>query len=94
MTPEDKKDSEFETRKKQAQVEVGTLMWLTIKTRPDIGPVVGIAASHIAHNPGESLRLCEGIWKYLAMTAALECTWSKQMKEGYRYTGKETYLLS
>ena len=49
LAPEVKND-EFPRKKTLAQIEVGTLMWLTIKTRPDIGPVVGIAASSIAHN--------------------------------------------
>ena len=73
VTPEGKlvpeeKDELFPGRKKQAQKEVGTLMWLTIKTRPDIGPVVGTASSCIAHNPSETIRLCDGVWKYLAVT--------------------------
>ena len=71
LAPEDKMDEGFAGRKTLAQIEVGTLMWLTIKTRPDIGPIVGIAASSIAHNPEETLRLCVGVWKYLAMTADL-----------------------
>ena len=40
LEPEEKND-EFPGKKKLAQIEVGTLMWLTVKTRPDIGPVVG-----------------------------------------------------
>ena len=30
--------------------------------------IVSIAASNIAHNPSETLRICEGIWKYLGVT--------------------------
>ena len=68
---QEEKNDEFPRKKNRAQIEVGTLLWLTIKTRPDIGPVVGIAASCIAHNPSETLRLCQGIWMYLAMTPDL-----------------------
>ena len=30
--------------------------------------MTAIAASCIAHNPREALRLCDGIWKYLGVT--------------------------
>ena len=43
-------------------------MWATLKSRPDICVSVSIAASQIAHNPTESVRMCVGIWKYLAVT--------------------------
>ena len=95
LAPEDKKDPDFEIRKKKAQVEVGTLMWLTIKTRPDIGPTVGIAASSIAHNPKEALRLCDGIWKYLAMTADLAMVLEKtqEQREKIHKSGERTQIL-
>ena len=80
IAPEEK-DEKFQERKKKAQIEVGTLMWLTIKTRQDLGPVVGIAASNIAHNPGETIKMCEGIWKYLAMTADLGMVLEKTHEE-------------
>ena len=55
------KDGMFEKVKKEAQQEVGTVMWLSPKTRPDIATVISDAASHVAHNPTESLRICKGI---------------------------------
>ena len=60
------KDGEFERNKKEAQKEVGTTQWLSLKSRPDISTITSIAASRIAHNPKEALRLRSGIWKYLA----------------------------
>ena len=65
------KDENFQRRKKTAQIEVGTLMWLTIKTRPDLGPVVGIAASNISHNPAETIRMCQSIREQLARNVDL-----------------------
>ena len=67
LFPEDE-EPEFETNKKEAQKEVGTIQWLSLKSRPDISTVTAIAASCIAHNPSEALRLCDGIWKYLGAT--------------------------
>ena len=62
------KDKSFEIRKKDAQKEVGTLMWAALKSRPDVAVSVSIAASQVAHNPTEALRMTAGIWKYLACT--------------------------
>ena len=67
LVPE-KDEPEFEKNKKEAQREVGTIQWLSLKSRPDISTVTAIAASCIAHNPREALRLCDGIWKYLGAT--------------------------
>ena len=67
LVPEEK-DGEFENRKKEAHQELGTIQWLSLKYRPDISTVTSIAASCIAHNPKEALRMCDGIWRYLAAT--------------------------
>ena len=63
--PEDK-DEKFQERKMKAQIEVGTLMWLTIRTRPDLCQIVGVAASNITHNPAETIRMCQSIRGQLA----------------------------
>ena len=49
--PPEHDDSDFEVNKKEAQKEVGTIQWLSLKSRPDISTVTAIAASCIAHNP-------------------------------------------
>ena len=62
------KDKEYAKRLKMCQEEVGTLMWLGIKTREDILTSVSIAASMQTKNPEMTLKYVDGIWKYLAMT--------------------------
>ena len=60
---------QFEATKRLAQKECGTLMWLALRSRPDIAACLGIAATQITSRPGESLRLCKGIWRYLRATS-------------------------
>jgi len=80
--PPEKDDSDFEVNKKEAQKEVGTIQWLSLKSRPDISTVTAIAASCIAHNPKEALRLCDGIWKYLGATWELRMFMKPTMIQG------------
>ena len=58
----------FEENKRLAQKECGTLMWLALRSRPDVAACLGIAATQITSRPSESLRLCKGIWRYLRAT--------------------------
>ena len=62
------KDKDYYKNLKTCQEEVGTLMWLGIKTREDILTAVSIAASMQTKDPQMTLKYVEGIWKYLAMT--------------------------
>ena len=66
--PMDKNSSEYVQSLKQAQEEIGTLMWLSIKTRADLLAIVSIAASIQSRDPTEALRIAKGCWRYLAMT--------------------------
>ena len=78
LIPEDRTAPEFQQQKKLAQQEVGTLMWVALKSRPDIYAAVSIAATHVANFPTEAVRLCTGIWRYLGGTV------NAKMKNGKR----------
>ncbi|CAE7548918.1 RE1 [Symbiodinium sp. CCMP2592] len=59
------RDNNLERNMKLAQKEAGTLMWIALRSRPDIAACLGIASTLITVRPTESLRLCKGIWRYL-----------------------------
>ena len=62
------KDRTYHKMLKKCQEEIGTLMWLGIKTRPDIMTSVSVSASMQTKDPSQTLEFVEGVWKYLAMT--------------------------
>ena len=68
---DERNEKDFETNKRQAQSELGCLLWLATKTRGDIAAVVGSAATTITRTPTESLRLARGVWRYLRATCFL-----------------------
>ncbi|OLP85945.1 Retrovirus-related Pol polyprotein from transposon TNT 1-94 [Symbiodinium microadriaticum] len=72
----------FEETKRLAQKECGTLMWLALRSRPDIAACLGIAATQITSRPGESLRLCKGIWRYL------RATWDQTLSYSFAEAGE------
>ena len=53
---------------KQAQRELGTLMWLATKTRPDIAATCGILWTMIVLRPDIVLQKAVGMWKYIRHT--------------------------
>ena len=53
---------------KQAQRELGTLMWLATKTRPDIAATCGILSTMIVLRPDMVLQKVVGMWKYIRHT--------------------------
>ena len=53
---------------KAAQTELGCLLWISTKTRPDILAAVSIAASHLHKCPSRILRVAHGCWRYLRAT--------------------------
>ncbi|CAE7231546.1 unnamed protein product [Symbiodinium sp. CCMP2592] len=53
---------------KQAQRELGTLMWLATKTRPDIAATCGILSTMIVLRPDMVLQKVVGMWKYIRYT--------------------------
>ncbi|CAE7437089.1 RE1 [Symbiodinium sp. CCMP2592] len=73
------RDNAFNSNMRLAQKEAGTLMWIALRSRPDIAACLGVASTLITSRPSESLRLCKGIWRYL------RSTWEKTLH--YRYGG-------
>ncbi|CAE7916479.1 unnamed protein product [Symbiodinium necroappetens] len=66
--PPETRDDEYKKRVKQGQSEVGSLMWVGLRTRPDILSTVGSAACMLVNNPTETLRLTKGLWRFLRHT--------------------------
>ena len=66
--PVEEHGDEWEKNKQLAQKECGVLMWIALRSRPDICACLGIAATQVATHPSESLKLTKGIWRYLRAT--------------------------
>ncbi|CAE7365247.1 unnamed protein product [Symbiodinium sp. KB8] len=66
--PPEPRDEEYQKRVKQGQSEVGSLMWVGLRSRPDIMSTVGAAACLLVNNPTETLRLTKGLWRFLRHT--------------------------
>ena len=54
--------------KRKCQEEVGVLIWVASRTRPDIAGSVSIAATMTTFNPDEGFILIKGIWNYVTTT--------------------------
>ena len=68
LMPPEEHSQGWEKAKNLAQKECGVLMWVALRSRPDIAACLGIAATMVSSHPGESLRLTKGIWRYLRAT--------------------------
>ncbi|CAE7399595.1 unnamed protein product [Symbiodinium pilosum] len=53
---------------KEAQRELGALLWLATKTRPDLASTVGILATLVVLRPDLVLQKTVGVWKYVRHT--------------------------
>ena len=53
---------------KEAQRELGALLWLATKTRPDLASTVGILATQVVLRPDLVLQKVVGVWKYVRYT--------------------------
>ena len=53
---------------KEAQRELGALLWLATKTRPDLASTVGILATMVVLRPDLVLQKTVGVWKYVRHT--------------------------
>ena len=53
---------------KTAQGHIGSLMWLALKTRPDVAAVTGSIACIATLNPILATKLAIGVWRYLLHT--------------------------
>ena len=60
--------SEYNSNLKSAQTELGCLLWICTKTRPDLLSTVSISASHLHKCPGQVLKVARGCWRYLRAT--------------------------
>ena len=91
---EDRNSGDYEENLPRAQMEIGTLQWLAIKTRPDISAATSILASLTTRCPTEVMRLVGGVWKYLAST--WDETLNYQMKEEHQssFLVEGSYKLS
>ena len=72
----------YPKRLKDAHTEVGVLMWLSIKSRPDISASVSTAASLASNNPTEAVRLTEGIWRYFGCNMGLRVVYIASVSGG------------
>ena len=66
---EDRTTKHYLDMKHLCQEEVGVLIWIASRTRPDVAGSVSIASTLTTFNPDEGFTLIKGIWKYLASTA-------------------------
>ncbi|CAE7437070.1 RE1 [Symbiodinium sp. CCMP2592] len=68
---EDRESGEYKRHLQEAQTEVGCLMWLSTKTRPDILASVSQVASLMHRRPLRVIQVTRGIWRYLRSTLSL-----------------------
>ena len=68
---EDREASEYKRHLQEAQTEVGCLMWLSTKTRPDVLASVSQVASVMHRRPLRVIQITRGIWRYLRSTLNL-----------------------
>ena len=69
---------DYQAHLKAAQTELGCLLWICTKTRPDLLAVVSMAASHLHKCPSRVLKMAHGCWRYLRATLDL----------GLRFSGR------
>ena len=87
---EDKSAPEYRETFQQAQVEIGTLQRLAIKTRPDIAAITSILASMMTRTPTMVLKHVIGVWRYLAATWNVAMQYPRGDRvEGSRLISKE-----
>ena len=66
--PPEEHGADWEKTKQLSQKECGVLMWIALRSRPDIAACLGIAATQVSTHPAEALRITKGIWRYLRAT--------------------------
>ena len=83
--PVEEHGTDWERNKQLAQKECGVLMWIALRSRPDICACLGIAATQVATHPSEALKLTKGIWRYL------RATWDTSVH--YKHDEEDPWLL-
>ncbi|OLP99844.1 Retrovirus-related Pol polyprotein from transposon TNT 1-94 [Symbiodinium microadriaticum] len=72
------KDEAYEQNKLECQRELGTLLWMSTRSRPDIASTVGILASELTHRPKRVLQLLRHAWRYIRGTLDVCLTYKMQ----------------
>ena len=67
ISPQER-DKTYTEQLRDCQSQVGALLWVSLRTRPDLNATVGILASHMSFNPSETLKFLKGLWRYLRYT--------------------------
>ena len=70
----DRTTPEYLEMKKKCQEDVGALLWISTRTRPDITCSISLIATLIVFHPREAFNLIKAVWRYLAATP--ECVLS------------------
>ena len=66
--PQQERDQTHAEQLRECQSQVGALLWVSLRTRPDLSAAVGILASHMSYNPSETLKILKGMWRHLRHT--------------------------
>jgi len=64
----DTREASYAEDLKTAQSHIGSLMWLALKSRPDIAAVTGGIACIATLSPTKAVKLAIGVWRYLLYT--------------------------
>ncbi|CAE7772831.1 unnamed protein product [Symbiodinium necroappetens] len=89
LDDDEAKDEAYEQNKLECQRELGTLLWMSARSRPDIASTVGILASELTHRPKRVLQLLRHVRRYSRGTLDVCLTY----KEGAAgHTGVHMFL--
>ena len=74
------KQGDYDELVKSAQTELGSLLWVAIRSRLDVMAVVGALASQTTITPKQVVSACKQVWRYLRATwsQAMLYTWGDQ----------------
>ena len=78
LNDDEVKDEAYEQNKLECQRELGTLLWMSTRSRPDIASTVGILASELTHRPKRVLQLIRHVWRYIRGTLNVCLTYKAQ----------------
>ena len=67
----DRTTPEYLEAKKKCQEDVGALLWISTRARPDITCSISLIATLIVFHPWEAFNLIRAVWRYRAATS--EC---------------------
>ena len=82
--PPEEHGGDWEKAKQLSQKECGVLMWIALRSRPDIAACLGIAATQVTTHPAEALKITKGIWRYLRSTWDLVVHYSPHEEEPWQ----------